>query len=85
MDIIHKKIRDHVPMPKDESRVENLVLPFGFSLLQEISFNFIVYGSSEISSLTLQKEMIKEYCTILRSMIASLDLFDLAHANLGEV
>ena len=56
--------------------MESLVLPYGFALLQEISFNFLVYCQADVASATLREALASEYREILHSLVASKQLFD---------
>ena len=67
----HLEIRTHIPEAIGEDRVEKLVLPYGFGLLQEITFNFIVYCAADVQSLTLRVALLSEFRSILNALITS--------------
>jgi hypothetical protein len=74
----HKKIRDAIPSPIDETKLENLVIPYGFALLQEITFNLIVYIGADVNSQVLRNHIFTEYKQILLSLVHSYMLYDQA-------
>jgi hypothetical protein len=51
--------------------VNHLVLPFGFSLLYEITFNLNVYTCADVVSPSLRCALMKEFREILHSLITS--------------
>lgn len=51
------------------------MLPFGFSLLYEITFNLNVYTCADVVSPSLQRALMKEFREILHSLITSKHLF----------
>ena len=65
----HKKIRALIPSPTNEDAVENLVLPIGFTLLQEITFNLLVYLDADVNSKLLRDLLFKEYMTIALALV----------------
>ena len=56
--------------------MNHLVLPFGFSLLYEITFNLNVYTCADVVSPSLRCALMKEFREILHSLITSKQLFD---------
>ena len=76
-DAAHFEIRGCIPeAPLGTERVEELVLPYGFSLLQEITFNFIVYCAADVQSNTLRLALLSEFRSILHSLISSSLVFE---------
>ena len=67
------EIRGLIPLPSEESsdEIESLVLPYGFALLQEITFNFLVYCAADVQSVNLRHALIAEYSQVLNSLINS--------------
>ena len=61
---------NHSSNEKDDS-VDHLVLPFGFSLLYEITHNLNVYSEADVASPSLRCALMKEFRDILYSMITS--------------
>ena len=76
----HKVIRAAIPAPRDETQLSSLVLPFGLALLQEITFNLVVYVGAEVASQRLREEIFTEYRLILLSLVESQRLYDEAVA-----
>lgn len=68
-----QEIRSLIPdvQQEKENSVEHLVLPFGFSLLYEITFNLNVYTCADVVSPTLRCALMKEFREILHSLITS--------------
>ena len=59
-----------------DNSVNHLVLPFGFSLLYEITFNLNVYTCADVVSPSLRCALMKEFREILHSLITSKQLFE---------
>jgi len=76
----HKLIRAAIPIPADESQLQAIVVSFGLALLQEITFNLVVYAGAEVASKTLRENICKEYGLILMSLVESQRLYDEAVA-----
>lgn len=74
--VIYNEIRQEIPTPKDETQLNELVLSFGFSLLQEITFSLIVYCNEDVQSADLREAIIREYTHILDSLIHSQTQYD---------
>jgi hypothetical protein len=53
-----------------------MVMPFGLALLQEITFNLIVYVGSEVASQSLRDQIYQEYQLILVSLVESQRLYN---------
>lgn len=49
-ELAHLEIRGLIPLPSEEANdeIESLVIPYGFALLQEITFNFLVYCAADV-------------------------------------
>jgi hypothetical protein len=60
-----------VDTPVAGNSVNHLVLPFGFSLLYEITFNLNVYTCADVVSPSLRCALMKEFREILHSLITS--------------
>jgi hypothetical protein len=71
----HAEIRGLIPEAQGDS-VESLLIPYGFSLLQEITFNLVVYSAADVQSPTLRGALLQEYREILHSLITSKKVFD---------
>jgi len=83
-----QEIRGLIPEVKEEQlgdSVDHLVLPFGFSLLYEITFNLNVYISADVSSPTLGCALMKEFREILHSLITSKHLFSEVSSNPSNI
>ena len=73
------EIRALIPEVKEEQSgdsVDHLVLPFGFSLLYEITFNLNVYIAADVASPTLGWALMKEFREILHSLVTSNQIFN---------
>lgn len=81
IDQAYKEVSDLIQPPKDDYSLEHLVLPYGLSLLQEITFNLIVYSNADVSSPNLKQFIIQEFKEILNSLIVSSNQYD----NAAEV
>ena len=70
---IRALIPDVGPTPSDSqgNSVNHMVLPFGFSLLYEITFNLNVYTCADVVSPSLRCALMKEFREILHSLITS--------------
>jgi hypothetical protein len=72
-------------LAEKEDSVDHLVLPFGFSLLYEITHNLNVYTAADVSSPSLRCALMKEFREILHSMITSKKLFIEGTSNPNQV
>ena len=79
-DTAHFEIREQIPEGGGNGigpdKIENLVLPYGFSLLQEIVFNLIVYCQADVQSPQLRKAILLEIREILNALVASKKMLD---------
>lgn len=66
-----KELKKFIPKIEDETEVKNAVLPYGLSLLLEITLNFSVYCQQDVSNQELKHLLLVEYKHILDSLVHS--------------
>ena len=65
---IYHQIKSKIPK-------SNLEIPFGFNLLLELTYIFIVQCKSEVVPTQLKNLIMIEYCEIMKSLVTAQNLF----------
>ena len=58
-----------------DKELNQLIIPFGFNLLLELTYVFIAHCKSDVLPIQLRTMIIKEYQIILKSLVSADSLF----------